>query len=321
MTAADRNRIIALMVAPPLLLATLAITGLYLTPGMPARVAAHWGADGRVDRIDGVDSFAVLIGIMVTAITVLIVAFAIAPVSKGTSRYFIKTWVGLGVGVSSVISIGMYLSVLAQRGVTDPESVPLSAALVPMLVGAVVGVGLAILVARLVPRFPDPKGLSGEVVALDIADGEKVFWTQQARTPRLLAAVPIVILLAVAVLVAVVGLPIWTPLIIAAIIIPLMTTLSWRVVIDQRGITTTGLFGFPTLHTPLEQVAGAAAITVNAMSEYGGWGIRAGRSGSLGVITRNGEAIEVQRRSGANFVVTVDDAATGAGLLTALARR
>jgi hypothetical protein len=64
-----------------------------------------------------------------------------------------------------------------------------------------------------------------------------------------------------------------------------------------------------------------AAVEVSAFGEYGGWGVRFGRSGNWGVITRAGSAIEVQRRSGANFVVTVDDAATGAGLPTSLASR
>ncbi len=48
--------------------------------------------------------------------------------------------------------------------------------------------------------------------------------------------------------------------------------------------------------------------------------MRLGRTG-WGVIARAGSAIEVQRSNGSNFVVTVDDAETGAGLLTSLAAR
>jgi hypothetical protein len=43
--------------------------------------------------------------------------------------------------------------------------------------------------------------------------------------------------------------------------------------------------------------------------------------GGVGYVVRTGEGIEVERTSGRRFVVTVDDAATGAALLTTLADR
>ena len=57
------------------------------------------------------------------------------------------------------------------------------------------------------------------------------------------------------------------------------------------------------------------------MAEFGGWGYRVGRGGRVGVVLRTGEALQVQRTGGRAFVVTVDDAATGAALLNTLAAR
>lgn len=44
-------------------------------------------------------------------------------------------------------------------------------------------------------------------------------------------------------------------------------------------------------------------------------------TGATGVVLRSGEAIEVQRTGGRRFVVTVDDAQTGAALLGTLVAR
>ncbi|MNY73206.1 hypothetical protein D3C86_2119390 [compost metagenome] len=57
------------------------------------------------------------------------------------------------------------------------------------------------------------------------------------------------------------------------------------------------------------------------MGEFGGWGLRLSTDRRFGVVLRSGEAIEVLRRSGKRFVVTVEDAATGAALLEALVER
>jgi hypothetical protein len=57
------------------------------------------------------------------------------------------------------------------------------------------------------------------------------------------------------------------------------------------------------------------------LGEFGGFGLRWGPGRRLGIITRGGEALEVQRRDGRTVVVTVDDAATAAGLLMAFAAR
>ena len=134
-------------------------------------------------------------------------------------------------------------------------------------------------------------------------------------------AIPIGAIVLIAILFTVVGIPAGFTILVGLVLASLCTMLAWRVVIDRRGLTVTGALGFPRFHIPLENVVAATVIDVNAMREFGGWGIRVGRSGDWGVIVRSGEAIEVERKRGAPFLVTVDDAATGAGLLTSLARR
>ena len=61
--------------------------------------------------------------------------------------------------------------------------------------------------------------------------------------------------------------------------------------------------------------------TVSPLAEFGGWGYRVGRGGRVGVVLRTGEGLQVERSGGRSFVVTIDDAATGAALLNTLAAR
>lgn len=314
-------RILLLILVPALLAAAASIVGLLLIPDLPETLAVHWGVDGTVDRVDGLGSYIAIIAFLVPGFALGAAGFSISPLRHGTSRLYARSVVALTTWFGVFISVSMFLGVYAQRGVTDPYAVPGSTVAIALLIGFAVAVAAAALAALATPTLPQSTGLSAEGAALPIADGERVYWAQISRSPRGVIAIPIVTIVFIAVLFAVVGLPVWATLIVGLILASLFTMMSWRVVVDQRGLTVTGLFGFPRFHIPLESIVAAAAIEVRAFGEYGGWGVRFGRSGNWGVITRAGTAIEVQRRSGANFVVTVEDAATGAGLLTSLARR
>jgi hypothetical protein len=314
-------RILLLVTLPALLAATASIIGMLLLPDLPQLLAAHWGVNGTVDRADSLGSFVALVGILVGTFTLGAAAVSFASLRQGTTTLFARTAVGLTTWFGVFISLSIFLSIWAQRGVTDPFAVSsgtVAAALGVGFAGAAVAAALAVLAT---PKLPQSLGLRGEPANVPLGEGERVYWAQTARSPRGIIALPIVLGVGITVLFAVLGIPVWFIALVALVLIAVMTTLSWRVVVDQRGLTVTGLFGFPRFHVPQHDIVAAAVIEIVPLRDYGGWGIRTGRAGNWGVVTRAGEAIEVQRRSGANFVVTVDDAATGAGLLTSLARR
>ncbi|KAA9130644.1 hypothetical protein [Microbacterium caowuchunii] len=108
-----------------------------------------------------------------------------------------------------------------------------------------------------------------------------------------------------------------------AVVVLLLAVSStvFRVRADERGLRVASLLGVPPFQVPLTDVAAAARVTIEPMGEFGGWGMRVGPGGRFGVLLRRGEAIEVTRRSGKRFVVTVGDAGTGAALLEALRER
>jgi hypothetical protein len=96
---------------------------------------------------------------------------------------------------------------------------------------------------------------------------------------------------------------------------------AWTVRVDARGVRVRSVLGFPTIAIPLDQVTSADVIEVQALAQYGGWGIRWALNRRIGVIVRSGEALEVHRAKGLDLVVTVSDAATAAALLNGLVKR
>ena len=96
---------------------------------------------------------------------------------------------------------------------------------------------------------------------------------------------------------------------------------TWTVTVDQRGLVARALLPRPRVVVPLGEVEHAEVVHVSPVREFGGWGLRMGLDGRVGVVLRGGEALEVARTGGRRVVVTVDDAATGAALLNTLAAR
>jgi hypothetical protein len=92
---------------------------------------------------------------------------------------------------------------------------------------------------------------------------------------------------------------------------------SIRVLIDDDGLKVFyGAWGWPVTWIQLEEIEQVYAIDVKPMS-WGGWGYRGMLSlfGRAAVVLRGGEGLRLDLSRGRIFVVTVDDASTGAAVL------
>jgi len=134
--------------------------------------------------------------------------------------------------------------------------------------------------------------------------------------------VPLVLTVGTLVLLVVVGAPwIFTVIVVLLLLVALSLLLPWRVSADARGLRVVATTGLLRFRIPLEDVARAGVVDITPMRDFGGWGIRIA-SGRLGIITRKGEALQVERHSKRSaVVVTVDDPATGAAVLNGLIAR
>jgi hypothetical protein len=292
-------------------------------PELPETVATHWGFNGEPDSFGPTWAMPLLLGVLGILIPALfggILARTVRPEGPTATQ---KVLAVASLFVGTILSIIVTSSLAIQRGLPVGSSSP---TILPVLG---IAVGLALLLAA-GGWFFMPRAVSGASTPVpatppvSVAPGELVVWVGHARFSTwvviLLCGVFAVVSAVVVFVIALRGA--W-PLAIVPIVLglSLLGTANWRVRVDADGLTVRPTLGWPQYRVALSDVASANTTNVVPLGEFGGYGIRWGLGRRLGVITRGGQALEVQRRDGRAVVVTVDDAATAAGLLTALAAR
>lgn len=101
----------------------------------------------------------------------------------------------------------------------------------------------------------------------------------------------------------------------------LLGVLTWRIAVDDEGLTVHGGLGWPKVTLPATDVESVTVRDIDPMAQFGGWGLRSNLAGEAGVVARKGPGIVVQRSSGQRFIVTTEDAPAGAARLEGAARR
>jgi hypothetical protein len=205
-----------------------------------------------------------------------------------------------------------------QRGLADARDV---GGIDEVLFVAIIGSLLpAIVVGVLVPGdpgLPAKDAIAADAPRATLADGERTTWIGNADAG---SAIGVAVLAVAAVLALVVVTRVWALLIVVGLIgILIASMLRWVVRVDGTGLTVRSALGWPRLRVPLDEVVRADVIEVRPLRDFGGWGLRVGRGGRVGVVLRRGEALLVERTGGRSVAVTVDGAATAAGVLNALA--
>jgi len=151
------------------------------------------------------------------------------------------------------------------------------------------------------------------------ADAGPATWTGAAASPMaMLAGLAAAVLVFALVLLT----QFWGLLVVVILLVALIAAMSSAVVrVDSSGVTIRSSLGWPRTWVPLDEIVRADVTEVRPLRDFGGWGWRVGRKGRVGVALRRGEALLIERTGGRSVVVTVDDAATAAGLVNVLADR
>ncbi len=305
----------------------LAVSGVGLQlawlPELPETVATHWGFSGDPDSFGPAWTMPLLLGVVGVVFPTmfgLILARTVRPAGPTATQKLLAVASLFSV---TLVTIIVTTSVAIQRGLEVGESTP---TIVPtLLIALAISFALAAAAWFFLPRAVSGASLRADTTPpVPVAPGEHVVWVGHARFSTwviiLLSGVTAVVTAVVVFVIALRGA--W-PLAIVPVVLALsvLGTASWWVRVDQDGLTVRPTLGWPLYRIALADVASAATTTVVPLGEFGGYGLRWGLGRRMGVVTRGGEALEVQRRDGRALVVTVDDAATAAGLLTALAAR
>lgn len=288
-------------------------------PDLSRQIAVHWSVDGSADGFGPAWTMPLLTlvaGLGIPALFTGILMRTRAPEGLTATQKILAVaslFAGTFVAYAVTASVGI------QRESADPA--PIAAFLG---IGAAAGLGLAVAGWFVLPRSIAGRTTLDAVPAVPLAPAEHAAWigTARFRTGVLAALIATVAVAAGAVAFAVAVSAQWWLIAIPLLLLALLLgTTVWNVRVDDSGLTVRAALGWPRIHVPLAEVAAAGTVDLVPLGEFGGYGLRQGLGGRTGVITRSGEALEVQRRDGRAVIVTVDDAATAAGLLTALAAR
>jgi hypothetical protein len=323
-------------VLPAALLAAIVAVPAALWSRLPARVADHWTltgvANGTAPRLV---SFAALglIALLGAGLGWLGLVSARKRASRPGYGY------GDGgspaarrrkatSGAAGLISTGLFLMAVSAASVVlvavanlgggGSRSASVSAASPVAIVG-----GPVLLVAFASYALHRYGGLGGPDdgsprSTLGLRAGERAVWTGRARARW---AWPAAVLLVAGGALAGTVAARWgvaVPLLAAGVLMLGFTAV--RVTVAARGVTVGyGPLGLRLTRIPLRRIASAAAVERTGLS----FGYRGGLLvlGAAAVAVRRGPALRLTLRDGKTFLVTVDDAATGAALLNDLVHR
>jgi hypothetical protein len=317
-----RFRMAMVAIVLPVALAAIAIAiQLAWLPELPDQIVTHWSFGDRPDSYGpGWTSpvLTALVAVLPAAIGGILLVRLMPAGGPSRLQKLLASTVLLMAVLISVIATGTLAIQLPGASGADAGALPV------VLAGVVTALVVAVAGWFIMPPSKAVAAQATPAKPVAVAPGERVAWVGVARF-----ALPILLPL-IGVVIAALGLTAYlfvTTGIWGTILIPIVVGVSvlgsafWHVRADERGLTVRGALGWPLFRVPASEIQSAGALRIDAMGEFAGWGIRFGRGRRVGIVTRSGEALEVQRRDGRALVVTVDDAATAAGVLEAYASK
>ncbi|WP_102192411.1 DUF1648 domain-containing protein [Microbacterium aurantiacum] len=288
-------------------------------PEVPDPVVTHWSAGGA-DGFGPPSTYIWLgvgLGLALPLLMAIITLAAVGAHWGGAARMMGALAAGLS-AFAAALTAG---SLGIQRGLPDATQAPGIGGVVLLSFTALVVVAAVAWVVQ--PHVRPERGRTLEPrQAVRVSDGERVVWIATTTMPRAALAGVTVLMLALAALavymlaIGVAGAWVVTfaVLVVGA---ALSTTAAFRVRITPEGLAVRSLTGWPRARIPLEQIDSVRAVDISPFGEFGGWGWRIAVDGRTGIVMRRGAAIEVTRRDGRSFVITIDGAEEAAALLQA----
>lgn len=315
--AAEYSRRLPLLTigVPALIALASAAVLLAALPTLPALVTVHWSVNGVPDKT-APPALALLALPASIGFGLLVWSVLRRPANvRGATAPRILT--AAAVLFATVVSGGVTstLLVAARSGGAFPWLLLVGAFVLGAILGALSGLLLP------APPLARPRE-SVPVAPLPLAGSERVVWVGRAAPSSVLTGVLLVVSGLIAALALVLAVFVSQALLV--LLVPALATAAassgWRVRLDERGAVVRGALPPMVLRLALGELAAARVTTVAPVGDFGGWGARR-RHGVTGIVTRAGEALELERTDGRRLLVTVDDAAEGAAVLTALLAR
>ena len=322
--ASNTARILVVaLIAPLVITAVAAIVSFSLASTLPSQVPVHWDAAGAADGFGSPYTFPILLVAICFPLDTIFGAIAILSAHRTPITVMIKILAIVGVFVSVILATTLGGIIVVEHGSVSQAHVPLSPLPIGFAAAAVLSVGAWFLLPKAV-KVPRESGVVVPPVAL--AAHERASWIRSATAPARLTwtVVGFMVVVSAIVLFSVLarGGGTW-PISFFPVVIFLLvlSNFAWTIRVDERGVRMRSSLGLPRITIPLATIESADVIDVQAIAQYGGFGVRWGLNGRFGVILRSGEALQILRHNGRSVVVTVDDAETAAALINGLVVR
>ncbi|WP_449281386.1 DUF1648 domain-containing protein [Leucobacter sp.] len=308
---------------------TVAAAALLLAwlPRLPDPMASHWSGTGAPDGFMSPSANTVAFVSLGAGMSLLLGLLAVLgggratnPVWSGMNRFL----AAVSLGIATLIMVAAVLTARIQLDLADARDAPGVGGAMAVAFGAALAAGAAGFLAQPRLRIESSRRASARTLAL--GPDERAMWVAEIRPSRTFGWVlgtTLVLCGSTAVLLAVVGAPAWWPTAVLFLLVAAMSAVcAWfRVRIDPEGLEARSLVGWPSFRVPAGDVERVEVREVSPFAEWGGWGLRWVPGTGFGIVMRTGEGIVITRRDGRTFAVTVDDAETGAALLSAVAAR
>ena len=317
------SRFLWVAVFGPALIGLVALVAQLLVMGqVPDPAAIHWGAGGQPDGYANPVWYLLLTVILAAGVPVAMGLFAFRGLRRGDRGPMYRFIGAFAFGFAVYSALVMTASLAIQAGLSSAQD---AGSVLPWLLGALaVGLGAGAVAWFIQPAQRDFSSTRRSVTAGSAPPGLDAVWRRTIMLPK-----PVMVVLGLAVvLVASAAITTWlTGERLVAVILTVLTaviavlavvTAIMHVRVDAAGLAVTAALGWPRFGVSIDDVESVAVSRINPIGDFGGWGLR-GRPGKFGIIMRTGDAIVVTRRNGHEFVVTVDDADSGAALLAGFA--
>lgn len=286
-------------------------------PQLPDPVAIHWGTSGEPNGFGSPWTYPALTVLLCFVLPALMAGSSLHGLRRGQQGSSFRFMGALAAAFAAGFALMMTLSVHLQRGLADATAAPGVGGTFLAGLGLAGAVGVAAWFAQ---PHQEGRRLTSPAATVPVAPGERTVWARYVTTPLWVTG----LLALAAALVTAVGFTAmradpnaWIMVAIGLLLALLTLSFSrFHVRADATGLSVRSALGWPHLRVRLADITAVEVRDINAMGDFGGWGWRLG-PGSQGLITRSGPALWVERRAGRAVVVTVDDAATGAGVLQA----
>lgn len=299
------------LAVPVLAVLVVAVAPVLVWSRLPDPVAIHWGIDGRPDG----SAPLVLDAVLLTVTTALVAVLPLLSAANADRRVA-RLLVGLAHGMAGLFVLlrvrTLQLNVDAVRW-DDAGALTLGdVGLMVLVTAPLVGLGW-----WLGGQHPDPVRATRPITVPALPADGRLLWVGHQSWPvgRLLG--PLLVILAGAVTtlrVAPETLLVGATLALAGVTLWWFTSIT--VAVGPTGLKVRfGPLGWPRVRVPLAEIETVEVEDVEPMA-YGGWGYRV-MPGVRAVVIRRGPGLRVKRTGQADLIVTVDDAATAAGVLAA----